>query len=281
MSTMEDRLIYWINERNDIRKQNEAGNPLPWTEDAILKEYRFCNVRREDDRVTKWMRKNWAYKKSHLVNSTWWFTVARMINWPPTLKLLYPFAVDGEVEMMVNIIENAQSKRPKQKVFGSAYIVSTNGHKIGKAEYFGKMWSGELMWPGPNLHPWSLHHSHKNLMQLNGLGSFLAAQIIADLKYDGPLFDAEDFYTWAAPGPGSMRGLNRLLGLPLKKKWNQTDFLNTMNPIRRELTPRFPYAIEAQDFQNCLCEFDKYCRVLLGEGRPRANYESHHMEYSV
>ena len=30
--------------------------------------------------------------------------------------------------------------------------------------------------------------------------------------------------------------------------------------------------IHAQALQNCLCEFDKYERVRLGEGRPRNNY---------
>ena len=30
--------------------------------------------------------------------------------------------------------------------------------------------------------------------------------------------------------------------------------------------------IHAQDLQNCLCEFDKYERVRLNEGRPRSNY---------
>jgi len=30
--------------------------------------------------------------------------------------------------------------------------------------------------------------------------------------------------------------------------------------------------IHMQDLQNCLCEFDKYERVRLGEGRPRNGY---------
>jgi hypothetical protein len=30
--------------------------------------------------------------------------------------------------------------------------------------------------------------------------------------------------------------------------------------------------LHAQDVQNCLCEFDKYERVRLGEGKPRSTY---------
>jgi hypothetical protein len=51
-----------------------------------------------------------------------------------------------------------------------------------------------------------------------------------------------------------------------------------ISPMLLDL-PAFPRALprsmpplHAQDLQNCLCEFDKYERVRLGEGRPRSNY---------
>ena len=31
--------------------------------------------------------------------------------------------------------------------------------------------------------------------------------------------------------------------------------------------------IEMRDIEHCLCEFDKYERTRLGEGRPRAKYK--------
>ena len=47
-----------------------------------------------------------------------------------------------------------------------------------------------------------------------GLGPFLAAQIVADLKHVAPLDAATDWWTLARPGPGSERGLNRVRGRP-------------------------------------------------------------------
>ena len=41
-------------ERESIRKRKESGMSSPWTEDIILSMYFFCNVRREDDRGTRW-----------------------------------------------------------------------------------------------------------------------------------------------------------------------------------------------------------------------------------
>jgi hypothetical protein len=44
----------------------------------------------------------------------------------------------------------------------------------------------------------------------DGLGSFIAAQVVADLKYIEPLNKRFDWQTFAASGPGSRRGLNRV-----------------------------------------------------------------------
>jgi hypothetical protein len=41
----------------DIEKKNEKKEP-PWTEDEILKQFKFCQVFREDDRTTRWFREH-------------------------------------------------------------------------------------------------------------------------------------------------------------------------------------------------------------------------------
>mmetsp|Transcript_77764 Transcript_77764/g.240949 ORF Transcript_77764/g.240949 Transcript_77764/m.240949 type:complete len:309 (-) Transcript_77764:104-1030(-) len=40
-------------EREAIRQRRESGAPGPWTQDEVLRQGRFLNVFREDDRVTK------------------------------------------------------------------------------------------------------------------------------------------------------------------------------------------------------------------------------------
>jgi hypothetical protein len=49
------------------------------------------------------------------------------------------------------------------------------------------------------------------LQGIERLGDFLAAQVVADLKHVAPLCDAADWHSFAEPGPGSVRGLNRVL----------------------------------------------------------------------
>ena len=52
-----DRYVYWIEERERIRYlKEEVQQEPPWTEDPILREFKFCQVFREDDRNTRWFR---------------------------------------------------------------------------------------------------------------------------------------------------------------------------------------------------------------------------------
>ncbi len=87
-------LLYWITERESIRRRREAGEPAPWTSDPVLRDYRFCNVRRENDAVTRHIAARW--RAPHADDPHLWFAmaVARFINWPDTLdELGFPRAV--------------------------------------------------------------------------------------------------------------------------------------------------------------------------------------------
>ncbi len=47
-----EQIAWFINERLEIWKKKTAGERPPYTSDAILSEYRFCNIFREFDRQT-------------------------------------------------------------------------------------------------------------------------------------------------------------------------------------------------------------------------------------
>ena len=125
-------------------------------------------------------------------------------------------------------------------------------------------------------HERTLAEAHGRLVKCKGLASFLAGQVIADLKYVKPQRDALDWETWACPGPGSRRGMNRVLNLPVHSRWDDSSWLGYLQILHEQLQPKLRAAklpsMHAQDVQNCLCEFDKYERVRLGEGTPRRKY---------
>jgi len=271
MSTKEaQEVAFWITEREAIRIAKEREKPRPWTTDPILKEYRFCNVRREDDAVTKWIAANWRnpnYDHPMLLRA---MALARMVNWPPTLDII-GFPETWHPEAVVNAINSQASCG---KAWGSAYIVSTNGRAMSKALYVVYEVCGKLpATPLPARATSSLQAFYNSLLVYNGLGSFMAGQLIADLKNTPghPLEEAPDWWSWACPGPGSKRGLARYF----KGRDGEPTFELGMEVMMDEvgaLLPKHIGRIHAQDWQNVMCEMGKYWRTKDGRGRPKARY---------
>lgn len=270
-------LFDFIQNRRAIFVKRSNGELKPWTNDPILQNYRFCNVHREDDTVTKWIAENWREPEAE--NPFLWFAlcVARLVNWPETLEEL-GFPVPWDPGHFVSVL-SARAERG-DKVFSSAYIVSTNGHATLKpvylsAEVISPLWEARLALE-PSVTD-TLASYHKKLSTYRGFGSFMAAQVIADLKYVAPLNTAPDWWLWAASGPGSRRGLNRVMARSpnstLREKQFEAELARLQIPILKLCDMASIPPLHAQDLQNCLCEFDKYERTRLGEGRPRQTYE--------
>ncbi len=270
-----DELFYWIHERHSIYLKKEAGEPKPWTTDPILQRYRFCNSYRELDKVTQWIAEHW--RDTHYDSPEVWFamTVARLVNWPDTLEELgYPVPFDPM--HFIEVLE--RRKQAKEKAFTGVYIVPAKAGFSSKAKYL----ASEVlnpMWCQRNditESAYSLADFHKQLTKYNGMGSFLAGQIVCDTKYTRLLVNSVDWWDWACSGPGSKRGLNRVMDYPVDQNWHESMWLDTMLDLRRQIEPLAAEVgmpkIHMQDLQNCLCEFDKYERVRLGEGRPRNGY---------
>jgi alpha-glutamyl/putrescinyl thymine pyrophosphorylase clade 1 len=272
-------LFKFIVERERVRQRKEAGLPKPWSKDPIFQNYRFCNVYRELDTVTQWITTNWRHK--HPEDRHVWFAmaVARYVNWPESLaEIGYP--VPWNPAHFVKVLKDRASRG--EKVFSAAYVTMTPLSSKGqpKEEYLAEHILTPLWEMRENYAPWegqTLEEFHTRLMTHHGVGSFMAAQIVADVKYTRPLSGAEDWRSFTAQGMGSERGLNRLCVLPLKKKWGAKAFKYTMAELQLDIDARMVREdlglVHRQDLQNCLCEFDKYERIRLNEGRVRSKYK--------
>jgi hypothetical protein len=279
-------LFEFIKARHQIYIAKQAGFKKPWSDDLILQKYRFTNAYRELDKVTVWISKNWRTpnaKDPHL-----WFAmvVARFINLPETLEhISYPslssdkdFTAWGK--KFIRAIEYRQNLG--ELTYNPAYIVSTNGRKMLKHEYlleqvFTPAWQARdgienvITRKGA-----TLADLHAELTTIQGLGSFMAAQVIADVKY-AQMKKAPDWWTWAASGPGSRRGLNRIICRDKDTPWREAEWLETLQILHERISGMLAAEgmpqMHAQDLQSIgCCEFDKYERVRLGEGRPKSLY---------
>lgn len=272
-------LCKFILAREAVRVAKEAGKPRPWTKDPILNAYRFCNVHREDDRVTRWIATHW--REPFATEPDLWFALvfARLFNLPRTLEAFTIFDVLKFRKELIR--KRLKEMREHGPIFNGAYIVSTNGRAMDKVDYLldwvlTPMWASHKGWR-PMLNQ-TLADYHIELREFDGLGSFMAAQVVADLKYVEPLRSAVDWHTWAAPGPGSKRGLNRVCERPVGAPWPGQSWLVALHQLHDAVHVILPFELHAQDLQNCLCEFDKMERVRLGEGTPKQLYRPYAKE---
>jgi hypothetical protein len=113
---------------------------------------------------------------------------------------------------------------------------------------------------------------HDRIMRSDGWGPFMAYQAVVDMRFTDLLSGAEDISTWAAAGPGTLRGLNRLHGRPTDAALSQVKALSAMRDIYRIAFIETGVGMDFSDVPNILCETDKYLRVKLGQGKPRALY---------
>lgn len=265
-------LMHWITEREKIRERKERGDPLPWTQDPILSAWRFCNVNRCDDRVTRWIFRHVI--EAHKGHPSTWFNlaIARFINWPGTLAELGYFD-EWDEGRFICIMGGI-----KGKAYTGAYMIPAGPSGVPKHVYlasdvFSRLWAlrYQLSTMAATCGAWNTFYR-----QVPCMGDFLRNQIITDMKYSHHLRNAPDWGTFVLAGPGTQRGLNRLFGLSLTRTWKAPDSAHVLNELRWNIAAGYPHLTplftDLNNLSNCMCEFDKYCRVLSGEGTPRARY---------
>jgi hypothetical protein len=269
-----EHLLYWIRERESIRLSREAGNPPPWSHDPIIANYRWCNVRRMDDKVSRWVL---GWHRQHpeigLQNRIVALLSGRLINWPDTLEEL-PYPAPYEEARWTKII--LARKARGEKVFTGAYIINgaLGGDKILQVtqKILKPIWALRRSMPQA---PETMQSIFDWLNGKPGIGTFMAGQVVADMRHVHYEYPWADRMTWAPQGPGSLRGVNRLIGQHLDYRLPKGDWLDV---VRRAMAavaraePAIAERLELMDIQNCLCEYDKFRRLTLGQGSVRARY---------
>lgn len=267
-------LLYWVKERDRMRLRKEVdGAPPPWTDDPIMANNRWCNVHREDDKVTRWIFKNWLCKPDqHLQIAA---CIGRVVNWPETLVLLgYP--KDGwSPAYRSNWLKTFEDlRRAGKKAWTGAYMV-TGGYSAGgepKEVIIARVLDGAAERPHIQIHDTLAVAAEK--LATPGIGTFLAAQVIADLKHTPLLEAADDWWEWCAPGPGSTMGLNFLHDRPRAKPLPPSQFMDEVNQVRTFILKELGVGLCAHNTQNCLCELSKYIRAKYFGERLKNSYRA-------
>jgi len=281
-----DRFCYWQRERENIRLQKEVLElPAPWTDDVILQDFKFCQVYREDDRTTRWFKKHIREPLADNPDVLMATVIFRWFNHIDTGRTLIEHDLLKNWDRKKAIDEI--TKQPKW--ITGAYIIKTpNGmDKVtGVAECISHMWEQRYaLLDKIENNPRSLEQCWTWLRDFPYMGPFMAYEVVTDLRHTYLLRDANDIMTWANAGPGAMRGLNRLTGRELGYSKRSHDWVGEMNDLYKIVEARLPFSItmrndmsyEMREIEGGLCEFDKYSRIVKGEGRTRSVYKHNNL----
>ena len=300
MLSRQNEFFSFVEEREQIRLRKKADLPFPWTDDPILQEYKFTNVHRHHDRTSQILREEFYtphFKDcpaTVLMNAATYryfgtYEFALAIGWTD-----YDAMDEAHWEW---VKDTARSRLEwKERVFTGAYVITNGGISAPKYEvvvdhYLKPLHNAvsELVELAQETESWEVVATEMRKLQGFGGSGFMTKEILMDTTYsgfwqneiqteeDGKFSFPSDWWDWTPIGPGARRGASRVGGddsaTPLKESlageviaglvYNQELFLD-----EDKMGKLCPHDIQFQ-----LCEFDKYERVRLGQGRPRSRYK--------
>lgn len=293
----------WITDRYAVHIRKDVEKlPAPWTDNPIIQEFRFTNVRREHDKETRWVIENIC--KADMSEANKWVNLIlfRMINKSETCKNFMPVDFENvdwqdivyyvtsapkDYVMFTNAFKTSGVKGAAAKILGhtSAFKDKEYGVPpvISVIQYCQQLYENEEFIQRLG-HCVTAQEFFTVLQSVQGIGFFLAYQILVDWTYcEESLWSENEF---VVAGPGARRGLDLVFdnrdGMTYEEAlfWLRDNWITICNwlqlswhpdEIFTDLEPEDRY-MNVMSLQNCHCEISKYIRAVNGTGRPRNKY---------
>lgn len=305
--------FHWIKERYTvhIKKDIKHFDP-PWTEDKIIQKYRFTNVRREQDRETKWLIKNISENNSLSMEEKILNTLLfRTWNKSSTVETYGGPWRKKELEVgpinFRRIVTTQHLDLPFTSAFSTSFLKEIWRFSDGKGSVKYKLQERNLPNGVEAIHdsvplrmfyivPWVLSHNIlseilnstdqkeciNSIKKIPGFGEFLSYQVFVDLSYI-PNFKYSENEVVVA-GPGAKRGIDFLFenkdDLTYEEcifwlRDNQNYYLLKYNinlKILMEDLLLEDRYLNVMSIENCLCEIDKYLKAYYKKSLPKRKY---------
>jgi len=280
-----DNFLYWINERHRIYlKRFKFCQPKPWSDDPIFQQWKFTNVFRQLDKGTIALHDALRHETSipKIIFNVWWY---RLFNRQEHIENLGPIEID-EFEKLESYMK--KRKEHGYKIFTSAHMTTgvLGEEKINTYLRAAKQASEDCCKVAKVCTEGSMEKVFEELLKYYMIGRFVAYEIVCDLRFTVAL-QPSDHLTWVNIGPGAKRGLLRL-GLPHTRgemssliklysivKDKSMDYIRKHFLSNRQMSRIIYPPFELREIEHSLCEFDKYERIRLGQGRPKQKYKGY------
>lgn len=269
-----DLYWYFANERQNIFIKKLNGDTPPWTNDPILKTYKFCNSYRVNDRVSQYLLKNVIYNGKTYNDEDMLFRIIlfKLFNKESTWELLLKEFKDitlstFDMKEYSNVLTNAINNNIK--IYNDAYIsCATKAFGYDRKHdnhlaLLNKMFIIDKV-QDKILKCTNMEQAFNIIKSYPLIGNFMAYQLITDINYSNIVDWKEDEFTVA--GPGSLRGIKKCF--IDKGNLSNEDIIRYMYNHQEEEFKRLNLdfktignrKLQLIDIQNIFCELDKYCR---------------------
>mmetsp|Transcript_9731 Transcript_9731/g.33628 ORF Transcript_9731/g.33628 Transcript_9731/m.33628 type:complete len:412 (+) Transcript_9731:68-1303(+) len=271
----------FVHARQEMWRRRQSGDS-PWTTDALLAYYKFCNIYRELDRGTVYFRGSVERRKrvlpaagAHLLRDVLWGSlVYRLLNrmesfqswkeggglpneheWPCFLEYLAAQRAEGRV-----IFSNAHQTMGFDRYASTMAKVRKTLQKLTDA-----VWAARS----------SAERVFKILLRYENVGPFFAWQVTCDLLETAGVLDCDED-DWCQLGPGALRGLKRVFAhAPPATCAVNLDRARLLTSLHSAafiaLDCSFSYVgdrrLTLKNIEHALCEFEKYRNNMIGGRR--------------
>lgn len=268
---------YWkfATERQEIFHKRISNEKSPWTNDAVLQQFKFTNAYRASDRVSQFLIRNVIYEGPQTTDEIFFRTILfklfnKIETWQALEASLGPLTWDTFKFQKYNTVFSNLMQRG-DSIYSAAYIMPSGASSFGDTRkhqchlhLIELMMKKEL--PARLANAESMESAFALLREMPMIGDFLAYQFAIDLNYSTLMnFSEMDF---VVPGPGARDGIRKCFGdlgglteaqLITEVCLNQDKLFEQLGLNFRTL---FGRKLQLIDCQNLFCEVDKYARVV-------------------
>jgi len=266
---------------------------FPWTDDEILRTYKFINMYRELDKCTQYIVEKLKCiqdRRTLLLNIIFY----RFFNLSGLYELLKISPFKHLTPALVQKLDERFRKLRKEgtAIFNNAYVISPGASRKAKHRSILENLSVRDKHLSQMINDLDAaktpQESFDVLLQVPLLGPFLSCEIWTDLTYFHFFKQSWDDNDFVNIGPGAKWGLEIMYGKMPKKKYGeklyhlysqQKKFLPQIHKKMGEklswkkiayknAASNFPF-LSITNIEGALCEFRKYCNLSQGKGRRR------------
>ena len=268
---------YWhfAAERQRVFFRRLEGAELPYTDDPVLRQYKFTNAYRASDRVSQYLIQHVLYEGDQSSREVFFRTLLfKFFNHIETWELLAQHAGpicydDYTFERYDAVLTRAIEAG--ERIFSAAYIMPSGRGRLSETRkhrtylhLLEMMMRDEV--PLRLGDARSMRQAFEILRAYPLMGDFLAYQYVTDLNYSTMVDFSE--MEFVIPGPGARDGIRKcfasLGGL------NEADIIRLMAErqadefarLGLEFRSLWGRPLQLIDCQNLFCEVDKYARIV-------------------